>query len=211
MTVEPDLVTFCLLFTTLEQNHHYPTVAHIYLARAIRLAKKQAGSKCRRSMARRRRVNNNNKENEHNENANNSSSPLPFMAAVPQIQTLLPGFHVLYELDDLVIVNKPAGVNCFHKQTTNAGKIKSNKKNADISLQDALLHGLVTTTTTTSSCLSTLNPDCLASVHQSDRGTSGCLVLAKNNAMHARLVTLFFTRQIHKQYTAVTTVVVENF
>jgi 23S rRNA-/tRNA-specific pseudouridylate synthase len=122
MTVEPDLVTFCLLFTTLEQNHHNPTVAHTCLARAIRLAKKQAGSKCRRSMARRRRVNNNNKENEHNENANNSSSPLPFMAAVPQIQTLLPGFHVLYETDDLVIVNKPAGVNCFHKQTTNAGK-----------------------------------------------------------------------------------------
>jgi hypothetical protein len=89
ITVEHDLVTFCLLFTILEQNHNNPTVAHTFLARAIQLAKKQAGSKRRRYMARRRRVNNNKKENEHNDNANHSFSPLPFMAADPNVTAWL--------------------------------------------------------------------------------------------------------------------------
>eukprot|EP00529_Nitzschia_sp_RCC80_P041422 CAMPEP_0113479206 /NCGR_PEP_ID=MMETSP0014_2-20120614/21181_1 /TAXON_ID=2857 /ORGANISM="Nitzschia sp." /LENGTH=294 /DNA_ID=CAMNT_0000372479 /DNA_START=286 /DNA_END=1170 /DNA_ORIENTATION=+ /assembly_acc=CAM_ASM_000159 len=101
---------------------------------------------------------------------------------------------------------------------TTAGKIKRQKENKkgtkskgdgsgttssstdqeqdtnDVSLEDALVHCNVE--------MSTLNPDALGIVHRLDRGASGCMVVAKTDDMHAKLVTEFFLRRTTKKYTS---------
>jgi 23S rRNA-/tRNA-specific pseudouridylate synthase len=47
-----------------------------------------------------------------------------------------------------------------------------------------------------------LNADARGLVHRLDRGTSGCIVLAKSDECHARLVTDFFLRRNSKSYLA---------
>ena len=118
-------------------------------------------------------------------------------------------FDILYENDHLLVINKPSGMVCFHSHKTTSGKIsrskgKNKNKNrdksskgkrvSDISLEDALIDLGIP--------LSTLNHESMGIVHRLDRGTSGCIVLAKNDAMHARLVSYFFCRQIQKSYRA---------
>ena len=49
--------------------------------------------------------------------------------------------------------------------------------------------------------LSTLNSECQGLVHRLDRGTSGCMIWAKTDEMHACLLTEFFLRQALKEYT----------
>ena len=73
-------------------------------------------------------------------------------------------------------------------------KTSKEKRISDISLEDALVDIGIS--------LSTLNHEALGIVHRLDRGTSGCIVLAKNDAMHVRLVSYFFCRQIRKSYRA---------
>ena len=115
------------------------------------------------------------------------------------------GIKVLHETPHLMVLSKPSGMVCFHKKSTTAGKLtKSRIKNQtgsqgdeariDVSLQDALLHAGIP--------LSTLNAECRGLVHRIDRGTSGCIVLAKTNDMHAKLVTEFFLRKAKKSYQA---------
>ena len=70
----------------------------------------------------------------------------------------------------------------------------NNSFHADMSLEDVLLDVGIP--------LSTLNHDAIGIVHRIDQGTSGCIVLAKNNDVHARLVTYFFTRSVNKSYVA---------
>jgi 23S rRNA pseudouridine1911/1915/1917 synthase len=51
--------------------------------------------------------------------------------------------------------------------------------------------------------LSDLNPDgSRGFVHRLDTGTSGCLIMAKTNSMHLKLISQFFLRQVHKSYVA---------
>jgi 23S rRNA-/tRNA-specific pseudouridylate synthase len=105
----------------------------------------------------------------------------------------------LHETDDFVVINKPSGVPCFHKKKTTAGKIKKGKGKqkymaSDVSLEDALLNCNIP--------LSTLNPEAMGLVHRLDRGSSGCMVLAKTNEMHANLVAEFFLRRTQKRYLA---------
>jgi len=114
------------------------------------------------------------------------------------------------ETDDFAVVNKPSGIPCFHKKKTTAGKIKRGKgkkkkgksngnadsleSSSDVSLEDALVSCNVV--------LSTLNPEALGLVHRLDRGSSGCIVFAKSNDMHAKLVSEFFLRRTTKKYVA---------
>jgi 23S rRNA pseudouridine1911/1915/1917 synthase len=109
-------------------------------------------------------------------------------------------FQVLYETADLVVLSKPSGMVCFHKHTTTAGKVSRRKRGhkdkdvADVSLEDGLLNQNVS--------LSTLNAEAHGLVHRIDRGTSGCIVLAKTDDMHAKLVTQLFLRRTKKTYMA---------
>ena len=182
----PDVVTYCLVYSALTRTNQetYHVLANMALERAEQWSKKEGGSKKRRALAASKR----NKAN-------------------PEAADLTPfGIQVLQDTPHFMVVSKPSGMVCFHKRTTTAGKVtKSRVKRQkegdadntrmDYSLQDVLL--------TANIPLSTLNPDCRGLVHRIDRGTSGCIVFAKTNEMHAKMVTEFFLRKAKKSYQAV--------
>jgi 23S rRNA-/tRNA-specific pseudouridylate synthase len=188
--IYPDVVTLSLVYSILCREDGYQQMAESILERAMKLSKKQGGSKRRRELAAARR-----------------RGPSVNCRDVEQrLQDLYgPEFRVLQESDDFIVLSKPSGMVCFHKFKTTAGKIKSkrrtksgrknNDSNKDVSLVDALLNENV--------ALSTLNADGRGLVHRLDRGTSGCIVLAKTNDAHAKLVTQFFLRNAKKSYTAI--------
>ena len=197
----PNLVTFCCVYSSVSRGVLPGTPDELFfedcknevMDRAQRYSKKLAGSKRRKSL------------NAISRRGGGKGG----ICAMDRLDDLKDSygndFDILYEDDDVVVVNKPSGMVCFHSRKTTDGKIGRKKKNtkkkksgtsanADISLEDALVNiGLP---------LSTLNHDALGIVHRIDRGTSGCIVLAKNNDAHARLVTQFFTRQATKRYIA---------
>lgn len=171
--VRPDVVTHCLAYASqagvATQFDNATQRMNIILENAIRVSKKQAGSKRRKAMAKARRKSRK-QSTEHVEES---------------VQQLLgtTDFRILHDTDDLLVVNKPAGVSCFHQKAASK---------RDISLEQALLH--------VNTPLSTLNPEARGVVHRLDRGTSGCLVLAKTERAHALLVTEFFCRRVSKEY-----------
>lgn len=94
---------------------------------------------------------------------------------------------LLYEDEDLVVVNKPAGM------TVHAGAGV-----ASGTLVNALLHRLGTL----SQAGDTLRPGI---VHRLDRGTSGVIVVARNDAAHRALAAQFRERTVRKTYLALLT------
>jgi 23S rRNA-/tRNA-specific pseudouridylate synthase len=182
----PDVVTYCLVYSALTRTNQekYHVLANIALEHAERWSKKEGGSKKRRALAASKRN-----------------------MANPQDADLTPfGIQILQDTPHFMVVSKPSGMVCFHKKTTTAGKVTKSRvkrqKEGDVdntrmdySLQDVLL--------TANIPLSTLNPECRGLVHRIDRGTSGCIVLAKTNDMHAKIVTEFFLRRAKKSYQAV--------
>jgi 23S rRNA-/tRNA-specific pseudouridylate synthase len=50
--------------------------------------------------------------------------------------------------------------------------------------------------------LSTVNPVARGIIHRLDRGTSGCVCLAKSNEAHMKLIASFFLRRVTKKYLA---------
>jgi 23S rRNA-/tRNA-specific pseudouridylate synthase len=203
---QPDMVTFCLVYACVYR--HDPQKAASILERAARSSKKTAGSQRRKAMAAARRkpvahrLLNYSEENGSDDEATNASSAL-----LDELQRLIPNLDVLAETDDYVVFQNPSGVACYHKHTTTAGKIKGQRRpkrgdasqqqqqqrQQDIALEDALLHINLP--------LSTLNAECRGLVHRLDRGTSGCMIWAKSDHMHALLVTEFFLRRVQKTYT----------
>jgi len=98
---------------------------------------------------------------------------------------------VIYEDDDLVVVNKPAGM------MTHAGSGKDDAGNRG-TLVNALLHrfgrfGAL------SQVGGELRPGI---VHRLDKETSGLLIVAKNDKAHRRLGEQFSQRQVKKTYVA---------
>lgn len=92
--------------------------------------------------------------------------------------------EIIYEDDDLVVVDKPAGM-VVH---VGAG-VKSG------TLVNALLHHIGSLSTAGGE----LRPGI---VHRLDRMTSGLIVVAKNDFAHRHLAAQFKSRTIHKTYTA---------
>jgi 23S rRNA pseudouridine1911/1915/1917 synthase len=191
--IVPDVVTYSLAYRALCLDPDCRDLAHEILDEAERKSKKIAGGKRRKLLASARR-----------------QKVSTFVEAENSLKGILgDDFGVLLETDDFAVVNKPSGIPCFHKKKTTAGKIKrgkgknkkgkSNKKvdssgSSDVSLEDALISCNVN--------LSTLNPDALGLVHRLDRVSSGCIVLAKSNEMHAKLISEFFLRRTTKKYFA---------
>jgi 23S rRNA pseudouridine1911/1915/1917 synthase len=109
--------------------------------------------------------------------------PRPPLAAAPEEIPI----EVLYEDDDLVVVNKPAGMVVHAAAGARSG-----------TLVNALLHhlgghgGL-------SQAAGALRPGI---VHRLDRGTSGAIVVARNDAAHRALSDQFRARTVHKTYVA---------
>ena len=166
----PGVLTYSLAYTAVDDES---TAAQI-MKKAQHRSKKLAGSSRRKALAAARR-----------------KSVAKAHDGQDKLQALLgPDFAVLMETDDFVVVNKPAGTVCCHAHLTTSGK--TGRKNADVSLVDALLHVNVP--------LSTINPEAQGLVHRLDRGTSGVCILAKTDHMHALLVAEFFLRRVQKTY-----------
>jgi 23S rRNA pseudouridine1911/1915/1917 synthase len=96
---------------------------------------------------------------------------------------------IVYEDDDLAIVNKPAGM-MVH---TGAGATEDARNRG--TLVNALLHRFGAL----SGVGGELRPGI---VHRLDRGTSGLMVVAKNDESHRRLARQFSNREVHKTYVA---------
>ena len=190
--VVPDIVTYSLAYRALSSHPDWQNLADNFLEEAERQSKKIAGGKRRKLLASAKR-----------------QKISTFVEAEENLKEILgDDFRVLMETDEFAVVNKPSGVPCFHKKKTTAGKIKkgkgkkkkasnktgSSQDSSDFSLEDALMSCNVN--------LSTLNPDALGLVHRLDRGSSGCMVLAKTNEMHATLIAEFFLRRTTKKYVA---------
>mmetsp|Transcript_6300 Transcript_6300/g.9690 ORF Transcript_6300/g.9690 Transcript_6300/m.9690 type:complete len:445 (-) Transcript_6300:19-1353(-) len=196
--IKPDLVTLSLIYSTMMQSHidEFHTVGKEALERAQRLAKKEGGTKWRKSVA--------------------SSSRKPTQRAFEIRDALneLYGIDVLHESESDLIISKPSGMACFHKHTTTSGKLstsrrKRKKSGKNVSSKDKIISGkaavdnsLETILLNHAIPLSSLNVQARGIVHRLDRGTSGCLILAKNDERHAELLTQFFLRRVDKTYHA---------
>src|SRR5882757_4460917 len=97
--------------------------------------------------------------------------------------------HIVYEDDDLAIVNKPAGM------MVHAGAGATDDARNRGTLVNALLHHFGTL----SEVGGELRPGI---VHRLDRATSGLMVVAKNDASHYKLAKQFSSREVHKTYVA---------
>ncbi len=106
--------------------------------------------------------------------------PRPPLEAAPEDIPI----EILYEDEDLVVVNKPAGMTVHTGAGTSSG-----------TLVNALLHRLKKL----SSAGGPLRPGI---VHRLDRGTSGALVVARHDAAHRELAEQFRARRVEKTYIA---------
>ncbi len=95
---------------------------------------------------------------------------------------------VLYEDDDLLIVNKPAGMSVH----AGAGNSKGTLVNALLGRGQSLSRG-------GSEAEDQLRPGI---VHRLDKETSGLIVIAKNDYSHAKLAEFFRIRAVKKTYIA---------
>jgi 23S rRNA-/tRNA-specific pseudouridylate synthase len=173
--IYPDGLTYCLAYSALCRGNNL-AAADAALRSAQQVVKKSGGAKRRKLLAANKR------------RVSADAASIEF-----ELQGLLgPDFGILAETDDYLAVCKPSGVVCYHQYTTAAGK-RGKLQGGDMSLVDALLKVNIP--------LSTLNKDALGIVHRLDRGTSGCLVVAKTDDFHARFVTQLFLRQSRKVYT----------
>ncbi len=96
---------------------------------------------------------------------------------------------IVYEDDDLAIVNKPA------RMMVHAGAGAADAERNFGTLVNALLHHF----NSLSSLGGELRPGI---VHRLDKGTSGLLVVAKNDVAHRKLGEQFSAREVKKQYIA---------
>jgi 23S rRNA pseudouridine1911/1915/1917 synthase len=108
---------------------------------------------------------------------------LPDAAASPVEAEAMP-LEILYQDEDVVVVNKPPGM-----------VVHPGAGHASGTLVNALLHHV----TDLSGIGGELRPGI---VHRLDRGTSGVMVVAKNDAAHQELSRQFHDREVEKEYIA---------
>ena len=188
LSLSPDLVTYCCTYTACSTDQKYESFANDVLEKAYKVAKKLGGSKFRKSLSlsKRKKIFDETDED--------------------RLQEALHMYDVkvLYNSNDYIGISKPSGMICYHSHLTTSGKVsRKNKKkqnndndnNPDFSLEDIL-------GTILNIPLSNINVDGRGIVHRLDRSVSGCILIAKNNAAHAKLVTQFFLRNNYKSYLA---------
>jgi len=97
--------------------------------------------------------------------------------------------EIVYEDDDLAVVNKPAGM------MVHAGSGATDEARSGGTLVNALLHRFGSL----SSVGGELRPGI---VHRLDKETSGLIIIAKNDAAHEALAEMFSDRRMTKTYVA---------
>jgi len=95
--------------------------------------------------------------------------------------------EIVYEDDDLAVVNKPAGM------MVHAGSGATDEARSGGTLVNALLHRFKTLSSTGGD----LRPGI---VHRLDKETSGLILIAKNDKTHEALAEMFASRQMTKTY-----------
>lgn len=105
------------------------------------------------------------------------ATPQPHLKASPM------DLDILYEDDEILVINKPAGI-VVHPDSTG---------HHENTIANALLHHLRQLGS------SDLRPGI---VHRLDKDTSGVLLLAKTPLAHHRYAKLFHDRKVHKEYLA---------
>ena len=106
--------------------------------------------------------------------------PLPALKAIAQELPL----HVLYEDEDVIVVDKPAGI-----------VVHAGAGHHEGTLVNALLHRF--------GSLSSVGGDLRPGiVHRLDKDTSGVLVVARHDAAHQSLAAQFQSREVEKIYIA---------
>ena len=108
---------------------------------------------------------------------------LPEPPPIELIPEAIP-LDIVYEDDDLIVVNKPAGMIVHPGAGVDSG---------------TLAHALVFHFNSLSGTAGTIRPGI---VHRLDKETSGLLVVAKNDIAHERLSDQFRDREVFKRYTA---------
>jgi 23S rRNA pseudouridine1911/1915/1917 synthase len=113
-----------------------------------------------------------------------AAQPAPLRAMAEEIP-----LEIVYEDDDLAVINKPAGM------MVHAGAGASEELRNRGTLVNALLHHF--------GKLSTVGGELRPGiVHRLDKATSGLIVVAKSDESHRRLASQFAGRQIKKKYLA---------
>lgn len=97
--------------------------------------------------------------------------------------------EIVYEDDDLAVINKPAGM------MVHAGSGATEDARNRGTLVNALLHHFATL----SAVGGEMRPGI---VHRLDKGTSGLIVVAKNDEAHRKLAAQFARREVKKTYLA---------
>jgi 23S rRNA pseudouridine1911/1915/1917 synthase len=105
-------------------------------------------------------------------------------AAPASIEAEAVPLEILYQDSDLVVINKPPGM-----------VVHPGAGHASGTLVNALLHHI----TDLSGVGGEIRPGI---VHRLDRGTSGVMVVAKNDAAHQELSRQFHDREVEKEYIA---------
>ena len=118
--------------------------------------------------------------------------PAPLRATPEEIL-----LDVIYEDEDLAVINKPAGM------MVHAGSGQNDEARSRGTLVNALLYRFKALSATGGD----LRPGI---VHRLDKDTSGLIVVAKNDRAHAALAELFSSRQIKKTYVALVQGAVER-
>jgi 23S rRNA pseudouridine1911/1915/1917 synthase len=98
-------------------------------------------------------------------------------------------FEIVYEDEDLAVVNKPAGM------MVHAGSGATDEARSGGTLVNALLHRFQSLSTTGGD----LRPGI---VHRLDKETSGLIIIAKNDPTHEALAAMFAERRVTKTYVA---------
>ena len=114
------------------------------------------------------------------------SAERPPLRAIPEEIPL----DIVYEDDDLAIINKPAGM------MVHAGAGATEDQRNRGTLVNALLHHFATL----SAVGGEMRPGI---VHRLDKETSGLILVAKNDAAHRKLAAQFASREVKKKYIAV--------
>lgn len=121
---------------------------------------------------------------------------------------------ILYEDDDILVINKPAGL-VVHSATTPRDGVRPAHSDAlrdgrtkEPTVVDWILanypeiKGVGDSSPTTNFQLPTINNERPGIVHRLDRETSGALLIAKNQTAFARLKKQFQRQEVHKTYHA---------
>lgn len=118
------------------------------------------------------------------------AAPRPPLRAVAEDIPL----DVVYEDDDLAVINKPAGMMVHAGAGTADAKTNEDRRNRG-TLVNALLHHFASL----SAVGGELRPGI---VHRLDKNTSGLILVAKNDDSHRKLAAQFARREVKKTYLA---------